>query len=194
MHKHVAASAETMRPSAIKRGNTSPPPPAASTRRRRFKKKKLRIASVLYVEYAVRLGRGRDMGNCELHPAGGIHLYRLTSVAVGGGGGGCAPGLPLYFRRHVSSSPYRYQGGYTRNCKLDKLACSIFLYKDAHNRFATTRYSTLEQAPVCTWNMSSSDDDALALAFVLMCKRKPRKKKRDVWCKAGYGKENQFPH
>jgi hypothetical protein len=44
--------------------------------------------------------------------------------------------------------------------------------------------STLEQAPVCTWNMSNSDDDALALAvFVLMCTRKPRQKKRDVWCK-----------
>jgi hypothetical protein len=55
--------------------------------------------------------------------------------------------------------------------------------------------STLEQAPVCTWNMSSSDDDVLALAaFVLMCKRKPRKKKRDVWCKTGYEKETLFPH
>jgi hypothetical protein len=44
--------------------------------------------------------------------------------------------------------------------------------------------STLEQALFCTWNMSSSDDDELALAaFVLMCKRKPRKKKRDVWRK-----------
>jgi hypothetical protein len=44
--------------------------------------------------------------------------------------------------------------------------------------------SKLEQAPVCTWNLSSMDDDALALAaFVLMYKRKPRKKKRDVWRK-----------
>jgi hypothetical protein len=44
--------------------------------------------------------------------------------------------------------------------------------------------STLEQASACTWNLSTSNDDALVLAaFVLMCKRKPRKKKRDVWCK-----------
>jgi hypothetical protein len=41
--------------------------------------------------------------------------------------------------------------------------------------------SAREQAPVGTSNMSSWDDDALALtAFVLMCERKPRKKKRDV--------------
>jgi hypothetical protein len=34
----------------------------------------------------------------------------------------------------------------------------------------------LNKAPVCTWNMSSSDDDALALAaFVLMCKIKTAK-------------------
>jgi hypothetical protein len=32
------------------------------------------------------------------------------------------------------------KGGYTRNCKLDKLAWSFFLYKDAQNPFATTRY------------------------------------------------------
>jgi hypothetical protein len=32
--------------------------------------------------------------------------------------------------------------------------------------------------------MSSSDDDALALAaFVLVCTRKPQKKKRHVWCR-----------
>jgi hypothetical protein len=54
--------------------------------------------------------------------------------------------------------------------------------------------STLEKAPVCTWNMSSSDDDALALAaFVLMCKRKPRKKKRDVWCKDWLWKGKPIP-
>jgi hypothetical protein len=55
--------------------------------------------------------------------------------------------------------------------------------------------STLEQAPVCTWNMSSSDDDVLALAvFVLMCKRKPRKKKRDVWCKDWLMKKKTYSH
>jgi hypothetical protein len=33
--------------------------------------------------------------------------------------------------------------------------------------------STLEQVPVCTWNLSSSDDNVRALAaFVLICKRK----------------------
>jgi hypothetical protein len=54
--------------------------------------------------------------------------------------------------------------------------------------------STLEQAPVCTWNMSSSDDDALTLAaFVLMCKRKRRKKKHDVWCKDMLWKGKPIP-
>jgi hypothetical protein len=55
--------------------------------------------------------------------------------------------------------------------------------------------STLEQAPVCTWNMSSSDDDVLALAaFVLMFKRKPRKKKRDMWCKDWLMKRKTYSH
>jgi hypothetical protein len=38
------------------------------------------------------------------------------------------------------SSGMVYKGGYTRNCKLDKLAWSIVLYKDAQNPFATKRY------------------------------------------------------
>jgi hypothetical protein len=55
--------------------------------------------------------------------------------------------------------------------------------------------SMLEQAPVCIWNMSSSDDDALALAaFVPMCKRKPRKKNVTCGVKTGYVKENLLPH
>jgi hypothetical protein len=55
--------------------------------------------------------------------------------------------------------------------------------------------TTLEQAPVCTWDMSTLDDDALALAaFVLMCKRKPRKMKRDVWCKDRLMKRKTYSH
>jgi hypothetical protein len=43
--------------------------------------------------------------------------------------------------------------------------------------------------------MSSSDDVALALAaFVLMCKRKPRKKKREVWCKDWLMKRKTYSH
>jgi hypothetical protein len=43
--------------------------------------------------------------------------------------------------------------------------------------------------------MSSSDDEAHALAaFVLMCKRKPRKKKRDVWCKDWLMKRKTYSH
>jgi hypothetical protein len=42
--------------------------------------------------------------------------------------------------------------------------------------------------------MSSSDDDALTLAaFVLMCKKKPRKK-RDVWCKDWLIKRITYSH
>jgi hypothetical protein len=55
--------------------------------------------------------------------------------------------------------------------------------------------STLEQAPVCTWNLSSSDDDARVLAaFVLMCERKTRKKKREVWCKDWSMKRKTYSH
>jgi hypothetical protein len=54
--------------------------------------------------------------------------------------------------------------------------------------------STLEQAPVCALNMLSSDNDALTLAaFVLMCKRKSRKKKCDVWCKDWLWKGKPIP-
>jgi hypothetical protein len=87
-----------------------------------------------------------------------------------------------------------FKAGYTRNCKLDKLACSIFLYKDAQNPSPPHGTCTLEQTPVCTPEMSSSDNDALALAaFVLVCKRKPRKKKRDVVCKDWLRKGKPIP-
>jgi hypothetical protein len=43
--------------------------------------------------------------------------------------------------------------------------------------------------------MSGSDDDALALAaFVIMCKRKARKKKRDVWRKDWLIKRKTYSH
>jgi hypothetical protein len=57
------------------------------------------------------------------------------------------------------------------------------------------RTSTLEQAPVCTWNLLSSDDDARTLAaFVFVCKRKMRKKKRDMWCKDWLMKRKTYSH
>jgi hypothetical protein len=54
---------------------------------------------------------------------------------------------------------------------------------------------TILQAPVCTWNLSSSDYDARSLAaFLLVCKKKPRKKKRDVWCKHWLIKRKTYSH
>jgi hypothetical protein len=43
--------------------------------------------------------------------------------------------------------------------------------------------------------LSSSDDDARALAaFVFMRQKKPRKKKRDVWCKDWLMKRKTYSH
>jgi hypothetical protein len=57
--------------------------------------------------------------------------------------------------------------------------------------------STLEQAPVCTWNMSSSDDDAMGSLWLLLslCARENRQR-RNVTCgvKTGYEKEKPIPH
>jgi hypothetical protein len=57
--------------------------------------------------------------------------------------------------------------------------------------------STLEQAPVCSWNMSSSDDDAMGSLWLLLslCARENHER-RNVTCgvKTGYEKENLLPH
>jgi hypothetical protein len=59
-------------------------------------------------------------------------------------------------------SSISYKGGYTRNCKLGKLALSIFLYKYAQNPFATTRYKY------------ASTSDSLFLEYVELGRRSAR--------------------